>query len=238
MQRKALQKLLLKINLSCAIENLKSDRFEEALSHSSLLSDIDHEKLEFLGDAVLRLACSEFLDEHKPKLSVGDRSALRGQLVSDRWLAKVARNIQLGELIKQSSSSAKDIAAQPTIEADCCEALIGAVYLTFGGPNGGLHAVRQWLDPHWGWSCAELEKNPDANNWKSVLQELTQSMKAGLPTYITSEENSSHGDPRRFRSVVSVNAKKQGCGWGPSRRLAEQEAAREALEQLKPPSGS
>ena len=238
MERKTLHKLLLKINLKCKLKNFASGAFSEALNHSSLNSDINHEKLEFLGDAVLRLACSEFLGEHKPELNVGERSALRGQLVSDRWLSEVARKIKLSEFIRQSSSSSQDIAAQPTIEADCCEALIGAVYLTFGGPDGGLHAVRQWLDPHWLSSCIELEQDPTINNWKSVLQELTQSTKGGLPSYITTEESSNHGDPRRFRSVVSVNAKERGCGWGASRRLAEQEAAREALEQLKPPSGS
>ncbi|MGB1194937.1 MAG: putative dsRNA-binding protein, partial [Prochlorococcaceae cyanobacterium] len=125
-----------------------------------------------------------------------------------------------------------------TVRAECCEALVGAVYLAWGGADGGLHAVRQWLDPQWQRSCLELASDPHRHNWKSALQELTQAQQAGLPSYATTEENSNHGDQRRFRSVVSVNAKEKGCGWGPSRRLAEQEAAREALEQLKPPSGS
>ena len=112
------------------------------------------------------------------------------------------------------------------------------MYLAWGGAGGGLHAVRQWLDPHWRRSCLELASDPHRHNWKSALQELTQAQKAGLPVYATTEENKNHGDPRRFRSEVSINNQHQGMGWGPSRRLAEQEAARHALAQLKPPSGS
>ena len=210
----------------------------QALTHTSANQEANHEELEFLGDAVLRLACSEFLEQHNPDLSVGDRSALRAQLVSDRWLAELAAEQQLDALIQQGAATAGDTTARATVRAECCEALVGAVYLAWGGADGGLHAVRQWLDPHWQRTCLELSEDPHRHNWKSALQELSQSQKAGLPVYATAEENKSHGDPRRFHSVVSVNGKEQGCGWGASRRLAEQEAARVALEQLKPPSGS
>ena len=124
------------------------------------------------------------------------------------------------------------------MRAECCEALVGAVYLAWGGADGGLHAVRQWLDPHWRRSCLELASDPHRHNWKSALQELTQAQKAGLPVYATTEESKSHGDPRRFRSEVSINDQHHGTGWGPSRRLAEQEAACQALAQLRPPSAS
>ena len=212
--------------------------FDAALTHTSAGLDINHEKLEFLGDAVLRLACSEFLEEQDTEQNVGERSKVRAQLVSDRWLAELANKIDLSKQIKKGSAAAADTTAQATIQAECCEALIGAVYLAWGGANGGLHAVRQWLDPHWQRSCLELSDDPYRHNWKSALQELTQAQKAGLPVYATSEESKRHGDPRRFHSVVSINAQQQGSGWGASRRLAEQEAARAALEQLKPRSGS
>ncbi|QNJ07629.1 ribonuclease III [Synechococcus sp. Minos11] len=210
----------------------------KALTHSSISSKSNHEELEFLGDAVLRLACSMFLEEYDNTLSVGERSKWRAQLVSDRWLAALAAELDLDELIQQGTATEKDTTARSTVRAECCEALIGAVYLAWGGADGGLHAVRQWLDPHWQRSCLELAEDPHRHNWKSALQELTQAQQAGLPSYTTTEENTNHGDQRRFRSVVSVNAKEKGYGWGPSRRLAEQDAAREALEQLKPRSGS
>jgi len=233
-----LQDLLIRLGLQPPAEDAALQPLRTALTHTSAGLEANHEELEFLGDAVLRLACAEFLDQNQPKLSVGDRSAFRAQLVSDRWLAELAADLQLDELIEQGAATAGDATAKATVRAECCEALVGAVYLAWGGANGGLHAVRQWLDPHWQRSCLELASDPHRHNWKSALQELTQAQQAGLPSYATTEDNSNHGDPRRFRSVVSVNAKEQGCGLGPSRRIAEQEAAREALAQLKPPSGS
>ncbi|MFL2673021.1 MAG: ribonuclease III [Prochlorococcaceae cyanobacterium] len=233
-----LQELLIRLGLQQPADEAALQPLRTALTHTSAGLEVNHEELEFLGDAVLRLACAEFLEVNNPNLSVGERSAFRAQLVSDRWLAELAAELQLDGLIKQGSATAADTTARATVRAECCEALVGAVYLAWGGADGGLHAVRQWLDPHWQRSCLELASDPHRHNWKSALQELTQAQHAGLPSYATTEENSNHGDQRRFRSVVSVNAKEQGRGWGPSRRLAEQDAAREALEQLKPPSGS
>ena len=233
-----LQELLIRLGLQQPADEAALQPLRTALTHTSAELEANHEELEFLGDAVLRLACAEFLEQNHPNLSVGERSAFRAQLVSDRWLAELAAELQLDGLIKQGSATAADTTARATVRAECCEALVGAVYLAWGGADGGLHAVRQWLDPQWQRSCLELASDPHRHNWKSALQELTQAQQAGLPSYATTEENSNHGDQRRFRSVVSVNAKEQGCGWGPSRRLAEQDAAREALEQLKPPSGS
>ena len=233
-----LQELLIRLGLQQPADEAALQPLRTALTHTSAGLEVNHEELEFLGDAVLRLACAEFLEENNPNLSVGDRSAFRAQLVSDRWLSELAAELELDVLIQQGAATAGDNTAKATVRAECCEALVGAVYLTWGGADGGLHAVRQWLDLPWQRSCQELVEDPHLHNWKSALQELTQAQQAGLPSYSTTEENSNHGDPRRFRSVVSVNAKQKGSGWGASRRLAEQEAAREALDQFKPPSGS
>ena len=70
-------------------------RLDEALTHTSAGLCLNHEKLEFLGDAVLRLAASEFLEQHYPNLSVGQSSALRAQLVSDRWLGELLSLIHI-----------------------------------------------------------------------------------------------------------------------------------------------
>ena len=233
-----LQELLIRLGLQKPADEPALQPLRTALTHTSAGLEVNHEELEFLGDAVLRLACAEFLEQNHPNLSVGERSAFRAQLVSDRWLAELAAELQLDGLIKQGSATAADTTARATVRAECCEALVGAVYLTWGGADGGLHAVRQWLDPYWQRSCLELAEDPHRHNWKSALQELTQAQQAGLPSYSTTEVNSNHGDPRRFCSVVSVKNQLKGTGWGPSRRLAEQEAAREALDQFKPPSGS
>lgn len=120
---------------------------DEALTHSSTGQPRHHDRLEFLGDAVLRLAAAEFLRAAHPSLSVGDTSALRGQLVSDRWLSELARAIALEPVLLLGPMAAGDQAGRATVLAECCEALVGAIYSVGGGPQGGLAAVQHWLAP-------------------------------------------------------------------------------------------
>ena len=233
-----LQHLLERLGLPQPSATQDLSPIDEALTHSSASLARNHEQLEFLGDAVLRLAAAEFLQQQHQPLAVGERSALRAQLVSDRWLSELAAELELQQEIRQGAAAARDAAAQATVRAECCEALIGAIYLVWGGPDGGLHAVRRWLDPHWQRSCQELAANPHQHNWKSALQEWSQAERKVLPGYSTSEVDPSHGSPKRFRSQVFIAQAQLGEGWGPSRRLAEQAAAQAALEQLRPQSKS
>ena len=143
---------------------------EEALSHSSAGLAINHEQLEFLGDAVLRLAASVYLEQHHKSLSVGRRSALRAQLVSDRWLADLGDHCGIESVLHLGPMALGDQAGQATVRAECTEALIGAIYSAWGGSQGGLEPVLQWLNPHWQRSAAEREADPDRHNWKSGLQ--------------------------------------------------------------------
>jgi ribonuclease III len=92
--------------------------------------------------------------------------------------------------------------------------------------------VQSWLTPHWQRSLAELTADPHRHNWKSALQEWSQAARLGLPSYHSEERSRSHGDPRRFHCRVSLGERLLGEGWGGSRRLAEQEAARSALAGL------
>ena len=71
----------------------------EALTHTSAKTPINHERLEFLGDAVLRLAASEFIDRSFPEMTVGERSELRSQLVSDQWLTSVGQSISIEKVL-------------------------------------------------------------------------------------------------------------------------------------------
>jgi ribonuclease-3 len=213
---------------------------EEALTHSSAGRPRNHEQLEFLGDAVLRLAATEFLARHHSDLAVGQRSALRAQLVSDRWLAELAEDHGLAPLLRLGPMALGDASGRATVLAECCEALVGAIYQGWGGSQGGLEAVLRWLTPAWQRSSAELLADPDRHNWKTALQEWTQGQGLGLPRYSSSEISRRHGDHRRFQSQVRWGeAAGHGAeGWGGSRREAEQQAARAALAELKRPGGS
>jgi len=212
---------------------------EEALSHSSAGLAYNHERLEFLGDAVLRLAAAEVLQSAHPWLSVGQCSALRAQLVSDRWLAELAERCDLAAMVHLGPMAAGDRAGRATVLAETCEALVGGIYTAWGSGSGGLAAVEAWLAPHWQQAAVELLADPHRHNWKSALQEWSQGRGLGLPVYTCQERSSAHGDPRRFHCCVqlgpiSTTGQEQGYGegWGGSRRDAEQQAARAALGSL------
>jgi ribonuclease-3 len=221
---------------------------EEALTHTSAGRRQNHERLEFLGDAVLRLAAAEYLQRQHPQLSVGRCSALRAQLVSDRWLADLAEQCGLEPVLQLGPLAEGDRAGRRTVLAETCEALIGALYEAWGGGSGGLEPVHRWLDPHWQRDTAALLADPDRHNWKSALQEWSQGQGLGLPRYSCREHSRVHGDPQRFHCLVSLppgDGKEAAAdeGWGGSRREAEQQAARAALErlrrqQLRPAPGS
>jgi len=201
---------------------------EEALSHRSAGRPVDHEQLEFLGDAVLRLAASLYLRRHHPDLSVGQFSALRAQLVSDRWLAELGETCAIEAVLRIGPMAAGDRAGQATLRAEACEAVIGALYRIWGN----LDPVLTWLTPHWQRSVAELATDPHRHNWKSALQEWSQGQGLGLPHYSSEERSSIHADPHRFHCRVRIGKRLLGEGCGGSRREAEQQAARAALNSL------
>ena len=203
---------------------------DEALTHVSAGRSKNFERLEFLGDAVLRLAATEFIDHHYPDLSVGSCSNLRAQLVSDRWLAQLGEQLQLESFLVLGPKAQGDTAARATLRADATEALIGAIY---SGSGNNLKPVHQWLTPHWQQTTAEVLASPHRFNGKTILQEWSQAEGLGLPDYTTREQSSRHGDPERFHSHVQVGTRLNADGLGRSRKEAEQNAAAEAVQSLQ-----
>ncbi len=203
--------------------------FNEALTHTSTNSTRNHERLEFLGDAVLRLAASEYIQEKFPSLSVGDRSALRAQIVSDAWLAKVGEKINIKEIMLIGPKAMKDKAASSTLQAEATEALIGAIYECLKDIN----IINNWLTPHWNETSKNVLADPHRLNSKSALQEWSQSLGYNKPRYEIKEISQAHGDLKRFYCQAIVNKNMLGEGWGSSRKQAEKEAAREALTNLE-----
>ena len=205
------------------------EHLDEALTHTSTGLARHHEQLEFLGDAVLRLAASDFIESEHPQMPVGERSALRAQLVSDRWLAELGSNIDIEALIKLGAKASGDRAARTTLRAEHCEALIGAIYRI----SGKVSPVQSWLTPYWQETSHEVLADPHRGTSKSALQEWTQAQGLGLPTYSCQEISQRHGDPRRFHCQVFIQDQNNPTAeaWGGSRRQAEQQAAKAAMQQ-------
>ena len=207
------------------------EHLDEALTHTSTGLARHHEQLEFLGDAVLRLAASDFIESEHPQMPVGERSALRAQLVSDRWLAELGSNIDIEALLKLGGKASGDRAARATLRAEHCEALIGAIYRI----SGKVSPVQTWLTPYWRETSGDVLADPHRGNSKSALQEWTQAQGLGLPTYACQEISHRHGDPRRFHCQVFIQDQNspRAEAWGGSRRQAEQQAAKAALHQTE-----
>ncbi len=200
----------------------------EALTHSSAQCSINYEKLEFLGDAVLRLAASEFIENSFPHLKVGERSELRSQLVSDSWLTKLGQKIKIHQQLIIGSKATGDKTARSTIEAEATEALIGALYECLKD----IEPIHNWLKPYWKETSFHVLSDPHRKNYKSALQEWSQGKGLNLPEYVIEEKSLSHGNLCRFFCKVKIKDKVLGKGWGGSIRAAEKEAARTALINL------
>lgn len=204
------------------------DLLDEALTHPTAGEPVDYERLEFLGDAVLRLAAADYLMAANPTSLVGELTSIRATLVSDRTLAELAEIYGIDQYLKLSNAAARDHAGRASRTADAMEAIIGALYQSTGDHS----LVRPWLDPHFAQRSAEVRADPTFQNYKAALQEWTQAHYKSLPEYRVTELTTVHGHPERFAAEVWFRQECLGQGKGRSIKSAEQEAAREAYQQL------
>ena len=235
-----LQALLQRLGLESLRDDPALALVEEALTHRSAGLGLDNERLEFHGDAVLRLLAASLLRHHWPDLSVGELSRLRNQLVSDRELARLGQAIDLQPLIHMGAQARRDPTATTPILARSCEALLGALHeaLRLAGGDGLRELLYPWLKSHWVPLVQELLSHPERHHWKTALQEWSQAAHSCLPTYVTEEVEPVHGHPQRFAARVFVANDLLGHGRGSSRRQAEQDAAAQAWAALHNPPAS
>lgn len=195
---------------------------DQALIHPSFSAQYNNDRLELLGDSVLRLAVSLYLHEQYTDRSVGDLSALRSYLVSDEHLVQIANTYELDKYILVEANSRRDQKTKRSRLADAFEALIAALYLS----TPDLHLIRSWLDAHMEQTIAQVKLIPALGNYKLALQELTQGVCKQLPEYrLISREP--------FTAEVWFRDQCWGRGTGQSIKTAEQSAAREALPALQ-----
>lgn len=204
---------------------------DRALTHSTLSATDNYEQLEFLGDAVVRLAAAEFLLEAYGESAVGEMAAIRSSLVSDRTLAEIAESYGLERYLMMSGSAAGDRAGRQSRLAEAFEAVLGALYLS----TRNLSLVRPWLDGQFAERAAAIRTDPALQNYKAALQEWTQAHYKVLPEYRVSETGRVHGDPERFTAEVWLHEQCLGQGKGRSIKLAEQAAAQVAFLSLTQP---
>lgn len=220
----------LEATLGVSFENISL--LHEALTHSSYANEAGgapyNERLEFLGDAVVGLVVSEMLFAKYPDWPEGDLTRTKASVVSSPAMSGIGRQLKLGELIllgrgeQRSEGRGRD-----SIVADAVEAVIGAVYVD--QPWQVTKAlVKQLWKPLIALASASPENVIDA---KSALQELFQARGEGTPEYRLKDAfGPDHA--KTFLSEVIHGGKVLACGQGKSKKEAEQEAARKALQSL------
>ena len=199
----------------------------------------DNERLEYLGDAVLGLAVAEALYAAHPEWREGELTRIRSGLVSRQRMAQVAESIDLGKHLRLSRGEERSgLRLKATVLSNTMEAVMGALYL-----DGGLEPVRAFVRGQVMGEAAdrlalELRAGAALGNYKSALQERLQAVHAGAPYYRVKNES---GPDHRKVFVVEVRVKGGATepgkplarGVGSTIKLAEQDAARRALEQLE-----
>jgi len=203
---------------------------ERALTHRSYAYENGglptNERLEFLGDAVLGLIVTDTLYCKHPDLPEGQLAKLRAAVVQMRSLARVARDLKLGNYVQlgrgEEGTGGRD---KPSILADTLEAVIGAVYLDRGleAASGLVHRLFDTVIAN----SAQLGAGLD---WKTSLQELTASELLGVPEYRVEESGPDH--QKQFRATVRVAGQTYGSGQGKSKKEAEQQAAEAAYNAI------
>jgi ribonuclease III len=206
---------------------------DRALTHSSAMSEAhqlktgDNEQLEFLGDAILGFCVSDHLFRNFPGWNEGDLSKIRSQLVSASNLFKVAQKLNLGDFLYLGHGEEKTGGRKKrTLQVDALEALIAAVYL-----DGGLEPARRFILACFELDFQELKQGTfHLQDFKSRLQERLQSMKISGGDYIVASQAGPEHE-KVFTVEFQLDGKKISEGKGPSKKSAEQEAARMALQQ-------
>ena len=204
---------------------------KQALVHSSyanenkMSKEENNERLEFLGDAVLEIITSDYLFKKYPDMLEGELTKLRASIVCEPTLANFSKDISLGEFIllgKGEENSGGRLRA--SVLADTVEALIGAIYL-----DGGIQAASQFVKTS---LLEDVEERKLFVDSKTHLQELIQKTSDIPVEYIIIDERGPDHN-KIFEVAVKHNDHVIGIGSGRSKKLAEQEAAFDAINKLR-----
>ena len=208
---------------------------DRALTHASLANEAaalgraDNEALEFLGDAVLGLVVTDLLHRRDPDGAEGAKSRRRARLVSAPSLSRRAADLGLPELLLLGRGEEKTGGREKAaLWANAYEALVAALYL-----DGGFEAAHRFVRDDF---ARDVEaSDEELEDPKSRLQELLQGEGRPVPRYgVVEEEGPSHR--RRFRVECRLDDGTVTSGEGYSKKAAQQEAAREALQRLRRPA--
>ena len=203
---------------------------KNALTHTSYANENrlpSNERLEFLGDSVLSFFVSDHIFKHYGHMPEGELTRLRSSVVCEAALCNFARNIKLDESILLGRGEEKTGGRnRDSILADAFESLLAAVYL-----DGGLDSAKRFVDS---FVLCELENKKTVKavkDYKTALQEIIQRNPEEMISYVLINESGPDHD-KLFEVEVHLNSNVIGKGTGKSKKLAEEEAAKQALSLM------
>jgi ribonuclease-3 len=200
----------------------------QALTHRSH-STPHNERLEFLGDSILNCIVAAALYRRFGELKEGELSRLRANLVRQETLHQLAQRLALGEYLRLGEGELKSGGyTRPSILADALEALVGATFL-----DGGFTAAEDVIGQLYRVLLDELDPNDTGKDPKTLLQEFLQGRRVALPKYtVISTRGAAHS--QQFEVECNIpEFSIRTTGSGASRRVAEQQAAQRAYEQVR-----
>ncbi len=211
---------------------------EEAIRHSSYVNEHPHlnirdnERLEFLGDAVLNLVISHLLMKNYPDMPEGSLSKIRAGLVNEIRLALLAKEIRLGgHLMLGKGEKITNGHRKNSILADALEAVIAAIYM-----DGGYTAAFTFIEDLFAFLISDIDENDNNKtdfDYKSRIQEIVQNRYGITPTYEIIEERGPDHDKTFTVRILFLDLGVQGVG--KSKKAAEQDAAKNALQLMENP---
>lgn len=212
----------------------KKDLLFRALTHKSFANECNlpqhdnNERYEFLGDAVLELSISHILVSRFPESSEGDLSKIRAAVVNETQLAEIARGIGLGKYMNlgkgEEMTGGRD---KPSLLSDAYEAVLGSIYI-----DRGFEKVKKVIGSHFDEILKHAGKKDFYKDYKTRLQEVSQSEFKTIPKYkMVSESGPDHRKLFEVNLYIAKNL--YGVGRGHSKKIAEQNAAQEALIKIE-----
>lgn len=205
-----------------------ADILREALTHASCA---DHrlqsnERMEFLGDAILGYVVCEYLYQNFPDLLEGDMTKIKSAVVSRKVCAKITRKIKLDELLTLGKGMAGRPSLPSSVAAAVLESIIAAIYL-----DGGMEAARAFIVKQVEPYITDAAASTHQQNFKSVLQQLSQKLLPCNPIYVVLDEKGPD-HAKAFEVCIEIEGRRFGSAWANSKKQAEQQAALNALTEL------
>ena len=220
-----------KLEQEIGYEFKNKELLKTALTHTSYAYEKkiqSNEKLEFLGDSILEFVSSEYIYENYSKLKEGEMTKVRASVVCEKSLHEVAKTHNFSDFLylgKSERLSKKEV--RPAIMADSVEAVIAAIYL-----DGGIEPAKKFIIENLKDSIETATHHIGQKDYKTVLQEILQKHgEVHIEYKIVKESGPDH--QKVFESEVICDGKVLASGIGNSKKQAEMDAARQAIENIK-----